>query len=219
MNINPTAKRILCYGDSLTYGSKHAACSATSSRFPINQRWTGILQSILGNDYEIIEEGLSGRTTDMDDKDSSDRNGLKYFRPCLTSHFPIDLLVLLLGTNDLKDRFHKTPTQIANSLISYIKFVKEISSQKRVALPQILLLTPPLIIQKYLPQDWDFKDGEEKSKQLSAEYQEVATETATNFFDLSTLVTPSPKHSGHLSEKDNQVIAEKLSEIIKSKLL
>lgn len=92
MNINPQAIRVVCYGDSLTYGrvpNQHA-------RYDASTRRTGILQSLLGNDYEIIEEGLRGRTTHLDHPTQQGRNGLTYLYPCLLSHYPLDYIIILL---------------------------------------------------------------------------------------------------------------------------
>lgn len=98
-------KSILCYGDSNTYG----LMPDSPDRYPRDVRWTGILQKKLGEDYYVIEEGLSGRTTLWDDPIEEHKNGKKYLLPCLDSHKPVDLVILMLGTNDLKTRFSLTP--------------------------------------------------------------------------------------------------------------
>ena len=51
--------RILCYGDSNTWGY----IPLTEKRYPPEVRWTGRLQRLLGPDYQVLEDGLSGRTT------------------------------------------------------------------------------------------------------------------------------------------------------------
>ena len=105
-------KTILCYGDSNTYGLK----SDLVSRYPRNVRWTGILQEKLGSEYYVIEEGLGGRTTVWDDPVEDYKNGKKYLLPCLDSHKPLDLVIIMLGTNDLKSRFSVTPFDIGASM-------------------------------------------------------------------------------------------------------
>ena len=86
-------KTILCYGDSNTYGLR----PDSNQRYPREIRWTGLLQKSLGEDYYVIEEGLSGRTTLWDDPIEEHKNGKTYLFPCLESHSPIDLVVLMLS--------------------------------------------------------------------------------------------------------------------------
>ena len=104
-------KTVLCYGDSNTWGFD----PATRTRFPPHVRWTGVLGQRLGDGYQVIEEGLNGRTTRWDDPIEPDRNGLAYLRPCVESHQPLDLIVIMLGTNDLKRRFDLSASDIAQS--------------------------------------------------------------------------------------------------------
>jgi len=93
VNINPNATRVLCYGDSNTWGYM----PAKATRYRLNQRWTGILQKSLRVKFEVIEEGLNSRTTDIDDPKRTGKNGSNYLVPCLGSHFPLDVVVLMLG--------------------------------------------------------------------------------------------------------------------------
>jgi lysophospholipase L1-like esterase len=86
-------KRILCYGDSNTWGYD----PVTQERFDKNERWTGQLSQMLGGNYDVIEEGLNGRTTVWDDPIEGYKNGRDYLIPCLESHKPLDLVIILLG--------------------------------------------------------------------------------------------------------------------------
>ena len=105
-------KRILCYGDSNTWGYN----GETATRFPEDIRWTGQLQTLLGEEWTIIEEGMCSRTTVFDDPIIEGVNGLTYLHPCLSSQSPIDYLIIMLGTNDCKQRFALTPKNIAEGL-------------------------------------------------------------------------------------------------------
>ena len=104
------ASTILCYGDSNTWGF---VPGSEGERFSWEERWPGVLQGELGADYRVIEEGLSGRTTVLDNPLEPYRNGREYLLPCLQSHQPLDLVVIFLGTNDLGDRYSLPPLDIA----------------------------------------------------------------------------------------------------------
>ncbi len=121
MTLNPTAIRVLCFGDSNTWGQRPDKLD----RYPANIRWTGKLQESLGGKYEIIEEGLGGRTVNLDHRERSHRNGRTYFLPCVDSHSPFDVLVLMLGTNDLKIQFQRSPQAIADGIGELVQLAKE----------------------------------------------------------------------------------------------
>ena len=95
---------ILCYGDSNTWGYDPVG----NARFGPDDRWTGVLRTTLGSAHSVIEEGLNGRTTNVDDQIEEHRNGRTYLMPCVQSHAPFDVITIMLGTNDLKERFHRS---------------------------------------------------------------------------------------------------------------
>ena len=120
-------KTILCYGDSNTYGYN----PANGLRYPKSVRWTGRLQELLGNNYMIIEEGCNGRTTIFDDPIDGWKNGLNYLKPCLNSHKPVDIVILMLGSNDLKQTFHASAEEIAKTMgCSFFDAAKYVTSSK-----------------------------------------------------------------------------------------
>lgn len=112
MEIISTQKTILCFGDSNTHGYN----SSNNGRFTETERWTCLLDAYLGSDYRVIEEGLGGRTTVFDDPIFEGLSGYPYLFPCMMSHEPVDLLIIMLGTNDVKERFSATPANIAKGL-------------------------------------------------------------------------------------------------------
>ena len=132
-------KVILCFGDSNTWGYD----PATKSRFPRDVRWTGVLRNALGEEYLVIEEGLNGRTTVWNDPIEGYKNGREYLIPCLETHKPIDLVVIMLGTNDLKKRFSVSAFDIANSTGVLADTVKKSAAGPNDGVPPILLLAPP----------------------------------------------------------------------------
>lgn len=102
-------KTVLCYGDSNTWGHD----PETRTRYPPDVRWAGVLADRLGPGYRVIEEGLNGRTTRWDGPMEPGRNGLTYLRPCVESHQPLHMIVVMLGTNDLNRRFDLSASDIA----------------------------------------------------------------------------------------------------------
>src|SRR3989344_6232248 len=141
MNTNSEAKRILCYGDSNTWGYM----PAKATRYSIDQRWTGILQKSLGEEFEVIEEGTNSRTTDLDDPKHFGKNGAEYLIPCLESHFPLDFVVLMLGTNDLKERFNRNSERVARGIQKLLTIIKKTAEDEEEKLPKIILICPPII--------------------------------------------------------------------------
>jgi len=106
-------KSILCFGDSLTWGWIPVLEGAPTYRYSYKQRWTGVMAGQLGDGYHVIEEGLSARTTMLDDPTDPRLNGSAYLPSALASHLPLDLVILMLGTNDTKSFFHRTPYEVA----------------------------------------------------------------------------------------------------------
>lgn len=110
-------KTILCFGDSNTHGYN----SQTDGRFSEEERWTCLLDEMLGTDYRVLEEGLSGRTICFDDPLFEGLNGFTSIFQAMMTHEPLDLLIIMLGTNDVKSRFHATPQNIAKGMERLLK--------------------------------------------------------------------------------------------------
>jgi lysophospholipase L1-like esterase len=134
-------KTIVCYGDSNTWGYD----PATRLRFPPDVRWTGVLQRELGTEYRVVEEGLNGRTTNLDDPIELQRNGRTSLLPVLESQYPFDLVTIMLGTNDLKARFHRSASDIAESAVQLARLARGFPFGPDGDPPQVLLIAPPPI--------------------------------------------------------------------------
>jgi lysophospholipase L1-like esterase len=215
MITNPKAKVILCYGDSNTWGQNDD--KNYFGRYASDVRWTGALQNLLDDNYYIIEEGLGGRTTDLEhyNPQKKSRNGLTYFEPCLLSHQPVDMVVIMLGTNDLKMQYNRSSEDIAKALNQYIELIKSDLSRTRI------LLVSPIHIDYKAPLYKDYYDGiydEEsatKSKQLAVSIEKLAKDTGSLFFDASKVSKPG-KDGIHFDEKSHLPLATELAKIIKS---
>jgi lysophospholipase L1-like esterase len=201
---------VLCYGDSNTYGRD----AVTKGRLERDVRWTGLLQRMLGDRYYVIEEGLNGRTTVWDDpvRGPHKRNGSLYLLPCLESHAPIDLVVLMLGTNDCKARFAVTPYDIGES-IGYLVEVILGSGCRRGGSPKILILAPPPLgkLKEYAE---TFAGGMEKSRVLAKHYRRIAEQYGCEFFDTATVIRSSRLDGLHIDPDDHRKLAEALAKRI-----
>jgi lysophospholipase L1-like esterase len=206
-------KRILCFGDSLTWGWD----PESQDRFPPEKRWTRVLARLLGEGYEIIEEGLNGRTTGFDDPIEGDKNGRRHLVMLLETHRPVDLVVILLGTNDLKQRFNLHPADIAQSAGELVKIVQRSSAGPGGRAPLVLLIAPPPI--GPLPQEAEiFAGGEEKSRKLGHLYRLQAERLRCLFFDAQEVVRTSPRDGIHWDAEGNRAFAEALAGIIRQAL-
>jgi lysophospholipase L1-like esterase len=190
MNTNSAAKSVLCFGDSNTNGVR----PDRSGRFAADVRWPGVLQSTLGEGYYVIEEGLGGRTTDLDhpNPDKQGRNGLDYFKPCLHSHMPVDVIVIMLGTNDLKNVYDRAPEQVAKALGRYHESVVDYCAKGgRTELPLIVLASPAYIADQPLAIEGStqFYDqfAVEKSHALAGAIKRIADELGCEFLDAGPL--------------------------------
>ncbi len=202
-------KRILCFGDSLTWGWN----PKTGDRFPKEERWTGVLASLLGENYEIIEEGLNGRTTGFDDPIEGDKNGRRHLPMILETHRPVDLVVLMLGTNDLKRRFNLHPAEIAQSTAELVKIIQRSGAGQNGNPPLTLLVAPPPI-GPLPPKMGIFEGGEEKSRALGHYYSFWAKFLGCHFFDAQEVVTTSPLDGIHWDGEGNRAFAQALAKII-----
>lgn len=206
MNPNPSAKTILCYGDSNTYGLK----ADWVTRHPANVRWTGVLQQKLGADYYVIEEGLSGRTTDVDYATRPGRNGKTYLWPCLNSHAPLDVVVIMLGTNDLKVEFNRSTKDIAEAIRGLVQLVRERAADYGYS-PAIILVSPLRINEtaSNFSKNGGYFDHESvvKSQQLAAGIQSIAEQTDCTFVDAAE-AAKAAEDGIHFDEASHQAFGE-----------
>ena len=199
-------KNILCFGDSNTYGLN----PVDASRFPIDVRWTGVLQSELGQDYHIIEEGLCGRTISLDDNIGINKNGKTHIVTSLYSHSPIDLAIVMLGTNDLKVRFSMTARDIALSMKDLIQIVLDFKQESNMK----VLLVAPIALKEETTSGETFGNRNETSRRLTPLYKQIADEKGIEFFTLLDLVEPSNIDGIHLEGESHGVIGRELAKKI-----
>ena len=207
-------KTVLCYGDSNTYGY----VPETGLRYPKNVRYPGHLQKLLGDDYAVIEEGCNGRTTIFDHPVDGWKNGMDYLRPCLNSHKPLDVVILMLGSNDLKTFYHLSAEQIAEGAGKLVDVIRTFMQEKQGFVPKVILVSPPEIGTgiKSSPFYGDFSEAAiEESRKFPACYKAVAEERGCEYLDAAAYIYPSEVDSLHLTPEGHRILAEKLSELVK----
>jgi len=207
-------KNILCFGDSNTWGYS----PQDGTRFSPDVRWTGVLQKSLGNGYHIIEEGLNGRTTFINEKGEGRRplrSGADVLQVILESHRPLDFVTIMLGTNDLKLEFNLSVEEIA---LGAKELCETVLNSEYLAdnVPQILLISPTHIGSTIMPdQEEFFNQAREKSHQFAEHYQKIANDLNIHFLDASKIVTPSDGEGVHWDAEQHIKFGKYLAETIK----
>ena len=214
-------KSILCYGDSLTWGWIPVVEGAPTYRYPFEQRWAGVMASQLGDGYHIIEEGLSARTTSLDDPNDPRLNGSHYLPAALASHLPLDLVIVMLGTNDTKSFFHRTPYEIANGMA---KLVGQIGASAGgvgtpYPAPKTLVVAPPPLTPMPHPFfQGMFGGGHEKTAELGEQYKNMADFMKVDFLNAGDFVTTDGVDGIHFTAQNNmdlgKAIAKKVHDIL-----
>ncbi|MFW6082496.1 MAG: SGNH/GDSL hydrolase family protein [Chloroflexota bacterium] len=202
---------ILCYGDSNTWGWN----PATEERLPADVRWTGVCRHMLGDEYHVIEEGLNGRTTVWDDPIEGYKNGKTYLIPCLETHRPLDMVIIMLGTNDLKGRFSVSAYDIANAVGVLVEIVRKSEAGRQGRAPDVLLVAPPPLGKLTEFSDM-FVGAEEKSRNLAKHCRRVADEYGCALLDTSDLIVSSDIDGVHLEAGEHQKLGEAIAALVKS---
>jgi lysophospholipase L1-like esterase len=201
-------KTILCYGDSNTWGYS----PGSGTRYKRRQRWTGVLQDSLGGEFVVIEEGLNNRTTVLDDPIRPFRNGKDYLSPCLDSHAPLDLVVLMLGTNDLKHRFGMSAFDIGGNIATLLGLLKQSTCSCSGGAPKVLLLAPPPVGRLRAVGSTNFPEiflgAEKKSKRLGQIYRTFAQEAGAAFLDTSKVIVSSNVDGIHFEADEHRKLGE-----------
>lgn len=214
-------KTILCFGDSNTWGFDPASITSSHARrHPITVRWTGRLAAELGPEFRVIEEGQNGRTTVHEDPLNICRNGKDYLPACLESHKPIDIVVMMLGTNDLKSYYNLPPGEIANGAAVLAKMILASDAGPGHQPPKLLLVCPPLVGDlSHLP-DLEAKipHGLSRSQQFPRYYEAMASSLGCAYLNSQSLVQTSLVDGIHLEASEHvklgSAIAAKLREMV-----
>mgnify|MGYP002508231801 CR=1 FL=1 len=196
-------KRIVCFGDSNTWGYN----ALESSRYGEEIRWTGRLQRLLGEEYTVIEEAQNGRTTVWDDPIENRLAGLTYLWPCMESHSPFDLLIIMLGTNDTKLYFNVPARSIADGAGRLVRLAQQSDYGIGKKAPKVLLISPVRIEESEIAGHIFGRQAAEKSRGFSQAYQEVAGEYGCYFLDAARYAAPCEYDGVHLDEDGHKKLA------------
>lgn len=207
-------KRILCFGDSLTWGWVATPAGAPTTRFTFEERYTGVMAAELGEAYEIVEEGLSARTTSIDDPVDPRLNGSAYLPAALASHLPLDLVTIMLGTNDTKSYYRRSPYEIAIGMQKLVIQVLTCGGGVGTVYPapKVLVVAPPPLAA--MPDPWFqgmFEGGHEKSAALATQYRALADFMKVDFLDAGGLVKTSGVDGIHFTAKNNAALGRGLA--------
>lgn len=207
MKINDNAKTIVCYGDSNTWGTN----AGPYTRWPRSVRWTGVLQNLLGENYEVISEGLPGRTFVAPEPGKPHRTGITHLQAILESHDPIDLVIVMLGTNDIKTTFDLSAEDIAGHLEQTILLIRN-EKLDLLKKPEILVVCPPPVIQ---PKDDELDErmvnGPELFKTLPALFKKTAEKHGCAYINAGEHLSNGTVDGYHLDEAGNKKLAEVLA--------
>ena len=215
-------RRLLCFGDSNTYGWE-GSLSAPTRRYPPHIRWTGRLAAMLGPDWDVIEEGLGGRT--LRDKVTEGSGipvpgaGLSardYLPACLLSHLPLDAVVIMLGSNDMKSVLRRSEHDIADGMAELVDTVQHFPWDGLLDYPhpKLLIMSPPLIGERKMRLSGArYADAPRKSRMLAELYQKVAEMHGVSFLDAAEALAGNPRGEAHgidgmhLNEEDHARLA------------
>jgi lysophospholipase L1-like esterase len=189
-------KTIVCFGDSNTWGY---VPGSNDERFPRDVRWPGRLAASLGADYEVIAEGLNGRTAAVDSPVEDGRNGAPYFLPCLRSHKPVDLVVVYLGTNDVNFLGDEL---VARSVGRLVKLARASDTGPGGSPPQVLVVCPPPFL----------------GRALGTWYATVCEELDCPLVDLDGVASYTDDDPEHLDEEGHAAVAAAVEERVRDLL-
>ena len=206
-------KSILAFGDSLTWGYD----AGSQRRHPFETRWPNVLAAGLNTKARVIEEGMNGRTTVFADPTcDAERNGAVALPMLLTTHQPLDLIIIMLGTNDIKYANRCTAFDASMGMERLIKQVKHHDYVEAFSAPQILIMSPPCLVptkDEWFNNLWGH--AIEESKLFATHYVRVAKEQGAHFFDAGSVAKADETDGGHLDAANTKAIGAALVPIVK----
>lgn len=211
-------KSVLCYGDSITWGTDPARAG---QRHPFADRWPNVLAAELGAGVDVISEGLGGRTTAFDDILSDcDRNGVTILPTIMHSHRPVDVVILALGTNDLKPAIAGNAPSTMLGMRRLVEVVKNFAARlPNYVVPDVVIVAPPHIVESADPFFAELYEGAiPVSHKIAPLYRKLADELGCAFFDAASVARASNLDGIHLDAANTRAIGYGLAPIVRGLL-
>ncbi len=211
-------KAILAYGDSLTYGADPAG-----GRHAFEDRWPTALERALEGEARVIAEGLGGRTTAYDDwLSNADRNGARILPTLLASHSPLDLVIVMLGTNDLKPAVCGYASEAGRGMRRIVQVIKSHFAGEDLPAPKVLVVSPPHIVDTdneiMISHFGGMEHAKAQSLEFARHYRRHAQEMGATFFDASKVAAADPLDGVHLDAANTRAIGDALAPVVKELL-
>ena len=204
---------VLAYGDSLSWG----IVPGTRNRWPFAERWAGVLQGALGASVRVVEEHLNGRTTAFDNPVLPGRNGLAALPMLLESHAPLEMVVIMLGSNDLQRIQSLTPYESALGTAALVDAVRRTPLEGGGAPPSVLLVAPPPLAPHGATGE-KFAGAAAATRELAARQRVVAEEKGCQFFDAGSVIATSAVDGVHLDREAHRALGEALAPVVRAVL-
>lgn len=208
--------RILCIGDSNTWGYN------PENGWRHENRWTKVLQKLMPEN-EIVEEGMNGRTLLSVDSFMKERCGISGLKILLMSHKPVDVVVVMLGTNELKTSFECTAEYVAKGIEEFIKVIKDKEMWDRFPMPKLLVVSPVLICENLLVNGDVFGGFDEKSViesgRMAEKIEEVCAKYSVDFMNAADYAKASPIDNIHIDEENHGKLAVAINEKLRCIIL
>lgn len=209
-------RTVLCFGDSNTHGSIAMATLEDRKRFPPAQRWPNVTADALGPGWTVLNDGLPGRTSVFDDPTDGDhKNGCRVLPASLETHRPLDLVIIMLGTNDTKSVYSATAQDIAKGLERLVRMVQVSDAGPSKSAPKVLLVSPAPVdeVGRLAP---IFVGGAEKSRALAPLLKDAAARLGTGFLDLAPLAAVDPVDGVHFTAEAQAAVGKAMADAIRS---
>lgn len=208
MLYNYAMKKILCYGDSNTYGFM----PKTFGRYEKSARWSGILSNLLGDNFEITEEGMNNRTGFFKNPEGLKQSGGEYLPIYLQNHKDFDICILALGSNDAQIFYDLNKENAIIGLQNLINSVKSANINTK-----IIIIPPVKITKNILTSGFSMmfnKESIEKIQKIFPIFEQVAQNNNCHYFDFNEFTTPSENDGLHYNMYSHNLIAQKLANFI-----
>jgi lysophospholipase L1-like esterase len=203
-------KTILCFGDSITWGYN----PSDSTRYPPEDRWPRALEAALQGRVRVIEEGLNARTVATDDPARPFRNGLAMLPPLLESHAPLDVVAIMLGTNDSAPCYGLTAGRIGINLMAMVRAVNASQAAKDGTAPKMVLIAPPPLGSLNAEMSLMYSGGQGTSRGLAAAYETVAKRFGVAFLDAGEVVKVSAVDGVHLDAESQRTLGAAIGKVV-----